>query len=333
MADPTMLVGNALGQFQQGQEFAQKMQTQDLANQETQARIPGIQGQSASLQAKGQVDSANIDQAIQATRSDLMAKMTGNDAKMMTDFGGQLGQFGAMLGQVPPPARAAAVAQYAARFGMNQDSPILQGLLKTDPEKLPDVIKTMGSSMVQMSSDYIKGAGLLGIKGQTATQVAGINAGAKIDAAKMRADSAELVANLNNASQEKRAEATNQLKIFLQNNKARSPGQLVAQLTQQYQETKDPEDLARLSQAIDVAQAVSQNPALTKMFQEQAVAGSVLGPSMPQTVPPPPANPTANFPTNKSQGPAGLPQGAKQIGTSKGKPVYELPDGRRIVAQ
>lgn len=333
MADYPMMVGNALGQFQQGQEFAQKLQTQDIANQEAQARLPGIQGQSASLQAKGQVDSANVEQAIQAGRSDLMAKMTGNDAKMMTDFGGQLGQFGAMLDRVPAPARAAAVSQYAARFGMGQDSPILQGLLKTDPEKLPEIIRTMGSSMVQMSSDYIKSSGLLGIKGQNAAQVAGINANSRADVAKMRADSAELVANLNNESQEKRAAAANQLKVFLQNNKARSPGQLVAQLMQQYQESKDPEDLQRLSQAIDVAQAVSQNPALTKLYQDQAVAGSVLGSSMPQTVPPPPSNPTANFPTNKSQGPAGLPQGAKQIGTSKGKPVYELPDGRRIVAQ
>lgn len=29
--------------------------------------------------------------------------------------------------------------------------------------------------------------------------------------------------------------------------------------------------------------------------------------------------------------PAGLPAGARQIGTSKGRPVYELPDGRRVV--
>lgn len=46
-----------------------------------------------------------------------------------------------------------------------------------------------------------------------------------------------------------------------------------------------------------------------------------------------PAAPTAApaAPAAKKAGPAALPAGAKQIGTSGGKPVYETPDGKRFI--
>lgn len=329
MADSPYMVGNALDQFQQGQLLKQKMETQDLANQTTQAQLPGVIGQSQTLAAQGQVAQQTLPETLQKVKSDLMTKMSDNDAKQMTNFGGQIAQFGSMLDQVPPPARMAVINQFASRFNVPSDSPLLQGLAKAPPDKLPELVKTMGSNMVQLSADYIKGAGLLGVKGQNAMGVAGINADAKRDVAEIGAKSRVDVAGLNNASAEKRAEAANQLKVYLLNNKARSPQQLVAQLMAQYQDSKDPEDLQRLSQAIDVAQAVSQNPQLAKLYQDQAVTGAVL-PGMPQTVPPPPANPTATFPTKNNQGLAGLPPGATRIGSSEGRDVYELPDGSRI---
>jgi hypothetical protein len=47
----------------------------------------------------------------------------------------------------------------------------------------------------------------------------------------------------------------------------------------------------------------------------------------------PPAAPAAIPPKPGASAPKGLPAGARQIGTSGGKPVYELPDGKRIIGQ
>lgn len=44
-----------------------------------------------------------------------------------------------------------------------------------------------------------------------------------------------------------------------------------------------------------------------------------------------PASSKTDKPKQADTAPAGLPQGAKQIGTSGGKPVYETPDGQRFI--
>ena len=344
MADSQYMVGNALDSVMAGQKFKQDMETQDLQNQMNQARLPGIVGQSQTLAAQGQVDQETLPQTIAAQRSKLMGQMSDSDAKQMTNMGGQIAQFGSMLDSMPGPARMAAITQFASKFGMDANSPLIQGLAKTDPDKLPEIVKTMGTNMVQTSADYLKNQGLLQQKGvnaantqqlknQGAAEVANIKGGYSVD-----------VANLNNASRENLAKFQAELRQQLQDTKAKSPGQYLAARLAEYQANpNDPDAKQRLDQAYQVVQGVSQNPALMKMFQEATVANNVLGNTAPNTIPQPNANPVAGFPTGPGAGggvtqqaapqASGLPPGAKQIGTSRGKPVYQLPDGRQVIQQ
>jgi len=341
MADSPYTVGNALDSFQLGQMNAQKLQTGDLQNQQLSAQLPGIVGQSQSLAAKGQVDQQTLPQAIDMIKSQTLSKMSDNDAKMTTNMGGQIAQFGAMLDSIPAPARAAAVAQFASKFNMPPDSPLMKGILATDPEKLPEAVKAIGTNMVQLSSDYIKNAGMLNIKGNNAVNAATVGANARRDVAGINAGSRLEVADLNNQSAEKRAQAANALRVQLQETKAKSPQQLVASRMQQFQSDPSQENRDLLQQSIDVAQSVTQNPQLMKLFQDASVGQSVL-PGLPNTVPQPQQNPAANFPTGPSapQAPAAaptatapkLPPGAKMVGTAGGVPVYEL-NGKRYKLQ
>ncbi|MES3041789.1 MAG: hypothetical protein V4730_11660 [Pseudomonadota bacterium] len=75
--------------------------------------------------------------------------------------------------------------------------------------------------------------------------------------------------------------------------------------------------------AMDAASA--QIEAATKKFRPDGAA-----PATPSPAPKPAAAPGTPAPA-KPAAPAGLPQGARQVGTSGGKPVYETPDGKRFI--
>lgn len=342
-------VGSAYNNTLQGQFDNQNLQSQDLSNQTSQAALPGIQGQSMSLQAKGQSDQANLPGAISQAKSDVMAKMSDNDAKMMTNMGGQLAQFGSMLENIPAPARAAAVTQFASRFNLPPDSPLLKGVLSSPPDKLPDVIKSMGTNMVQLSSDYTKQSGLVGQKVQGQVTVAQTRADAMRDSSNIRSMAQIDIAKLNTASKEKLAEFSANVKQQLQDTKAKTTDQLVAARTQQYQANPSPENQLALSQATQIKQAITQVPALAAAFQNASTGENILGSGMaPNTVPAPVQNPAASFPVSNlppgsapqpatSPAPAepGNPQAAPQSQTitvtmKNGKPSVGTQNGKDV---
>jgi hypothetical protein len=141
------------------------------------------------------------------------------------------------------------------------------------------------------------------------------------------------------------------LKIYLQQNKAVSPDQVVANLTKEYQAKiaagEDASDeLQRLDQANKIAVGLKQNPALQAQFQQATIANKVLGNDIaPNTTTTPDMNPTSKFPTQGHpvvapvphpvaptaggpQLPPGVPAGSTVVGTSGGKPVYKDPTGK-----
>jgi hypothetical protein len=78
-----------------------------------------------------------------------------------------------------------------------------------------------------------------------------------------------------------------------------------------------PKGTTPASYAMDIA--TQQIEMATKKFRPEGNA------------PAPTPNPAAAPKPAASAAPAGLPQGARQIGTSGGKPVFETPDGKRFV--
>lgn len=324
-------VGTGYANTLQGQFDNQNVQSQTLANQTSQAQLPGIQGQSMSQQASGQQAQANLPNAIAQAKSEALAHMSDNDAKMTTNMGGQIAQFGAMLENIPVPARAAAVTQFASRFNMTADSPLIKGLLQADPSQLPGVVKSLGTNMVQLSSDYTKQSGLVGQKVQGQITVAQTRADAARDAANIRETGQIDVAKLNVASKEELAKFSANVRQQLQDTKAKNTDQLVALRTQQYQANPTPETQMALDQATKIKQAVTQVPVLSKEFQDASTEQNILGSNMaPNTIPKPNPSPAMSFPTAGATQASPTPQpqtatpptGSKQVGTQGGKPVY-----------
>lgn len=324
--------GNAYANTLQGQFDSQNVQSESLQNQTTAAQLPGVVGNSQSLAAKGQLDASNLPNAIAEAKSNTLAKMSDNDAKMMTNMGGQISQFGAILNNIPAPARGAALTQFASKFNMDANSPLIKGLLEADPDKLPDVVKSMGGSMIQLSQDYVKQSGLVGQKVAGQVTVAQTRADALRDSANIRELGQLDIANVNNMSKENLAKFVANTKQQLQDTKAVSTDQLLAKRTQQYQENPNDQTKMALDQATKIKQAVTQFPALAAQFQQASTAQNILGDTMaPNTVPAPNQSPVSSFPTtntptgNIPAAPDTAPSAATksvQVGTQKGKPVY-----------
>lgn len=334
-ADQLSGVGSGYANGLQGQFDAQNAQSQSIANQTAQAQLPGIQGQSMSYQAAGQQAQANLPGAIAQAKSDVMSKMSDNDAKMMTNMGGQIAQFGSMLANIPAPARGAALTQFASRFNLPPDSPLLKGLLGANPDQMPDVVKSLGTNMVQLSSDYVKQSGLVGQKVGGQITVAQTRADALRDSANIRELGQLNIANVNNASKEDLAKFSANVRQQLQDTKSINTDQLLARRTQQYQDNPNEQTRMALDQATKIKQAVTQTPALAAQFQQATTTQNILGADVaPNTVPQPMQSPAGTFPvTNTPQGNGGgdlpippqnipTPQKATQVGTQGGKPVY-----------
>lgn len=94
---------------------------------------------------------------------------------------------------------------------------------------------------------------------------------------------------------------------------------------------QDPEKKAELMDAARFYERLSQTTMPAVAGQAGKIDPSSMLPDL-QTRP----NPSAFGGGTQPQAPKtynALPQGAKQIGTSKGKPVYQLPDGTRIIGE
>jgi hypothetical protein len=339
MALNDIMGGGQYDAFQQGQAQQQEQLQSLLKSQQMQAQLPGIQGQSQQQAAAGQLAQANMPQKIAQQSTDLNTKQTTDKLTQLQNFGSLTSQFGAVLNQVPPPARAQALTNFGAKIGIPEDHPIMQGLLSKDPNDMPQALSDMGTKIQQSTQAYIQQQALQQTKNAGTSNVAGIKAASAENVATTKADTSITVAGMNNTSKESIAANALKLKQVMFDNKVVSPDQLVAKRTQEYQANPTPEAKEALDQANQIATSLANNKGLFQAFQQANTTSSLL-PGVVNTIPQPGANPVANFPTPgqapiakpapqaSPQLPPGVPPGSTVVGTSGGKPVYKDPQGK-----
>lgn len=180
-------------QFNQGELQKQTLQNQfdaannplrvqqtGLQNQLTGAQIPGVAAQSNLSQDKAALSRATIGQQLEQAMAEHQGKLSDIQLKQISNAGQTYAQTGAMLSQLPGPARhAAARAVLGPLYHPEFD--------QMDPDALHEAVSTMGDFMNQASSKYILQQAGLGTKQQTAFGVADKEAAAKVQAAQVAA--------------------------------------------------------------------------------------------------------------------------------------------------
>lgn len=118
------------------------------------AELPGIQGTSQSLAAKGQMDKDTMSQMIAAKISALGVNMNEDQMKQMGMDGQRLASIGGAISSLPDAAKPAAFMQAWQKYGGDPNSTTAQALSQVPPDKLSDTLQGMGKGFALASADY-----------------------------------------------------------------------------------------------------------------------------------------------------------------------------------
>lgn len=159
-------------------------QQADLSNQTSAAALPGIIGQSQSLAAKGQLDSANMPDKIKAQQQELLSKMDEGQAKQLAAMGNKMGQIGGLLENVPPVLRQQYMQQVSQKFGLSG----MPDLSNVPQEELPATLQKMGKSMALATESWYQKQAELEQQEKASTERQKIASEGTVKAAQARAD-------------------------------------------------------------------------------------------------------------------------------------------------
>lgn len=258
---------------------------------------------------------------INKANSDFGVDMDTNRIKMMGGFGQKLATIGALLRDVPPPARLAAFQKFVADNGINlRDNPAAQQFLNTDPNELPGLLSNMGRNMIFSSADFITKQAQQKQQDDAAMARQKYSSDSSAGASRYAAD-----AGL------KRAEMTAQGKndFITSLRKAADP---VKQYSMLVTEAKRLESIDPDTSNLYTQMALQVQPAAEAKIKSATPGSADLGGMGIDTVPAPNISPPST-PKTSGRSLNSLPQGARQIGTSGGKPVYQTPDGKRFIGE
>lgn len=224
------------------------------------ARLPGIMGQSQSMQAQGQFDQNTISSKVQAELAKHKSQMSQSELEQMGTMGTKMMQAAQVIEQagVPPPQQAQAMSKILSEFGVDPSSSFVAPLLqKVDPRTLTTVMKQVGEGLAKTGTQFIQNSALAGqAEGARATEGAANRASQEKIASGQQATALE-VARINSAARMQAQQA----RADMQRNKPQSIDQAIAQLAQIPEEERTPAEQKALEQ-------------LSKQKLAQAAAGA-----------------------------------------------------------
>lgn len=164
----------------QRQMLPLELQGKQLSNQTAQAQIPGLQAQSEKQQLDTRFSRETLGPKIESELSKYKGQMSDSQLKELTNAGQAYMQAGPLLDRMPGVVTHAAAKQILGNFYRPEFDQI-------PANALGQVISHFGETMVAAQSKYVQQLGLLGAKNEGAKDVAGINANARVEAARIAA--------------------------------------------------------------------------------------------------------------------------------------------------
>lgn len=287
-----------------------------MANQFNQT---GLEANQADLKAK---TLANL-LTEQTMPLDVEAKRLANEGTGFTNM--KLGVEGRNAVALEPEAREAKRKELLKKATDDELQKLLSDAqldsLSGDPARMKRGENKRAASWAEIErrQKQADAVALENLKGDKARDVANIHAGATLGAARINADARKAAASAKSG-------ATSDIDALVDTGKV-PPARAAVALYNRAMKEQDPEVRTELISRAQIYERLAQTTAPAAQGQEGKVdikqyqvptrnAPSAIGaaPQAPRTI-------------NK------LPEGAKQIGTSGGKPVYQTPDGKRFIGE
>lgn len=162
------------------------------------AELPGIQGQSASLVARGNEDMQTMASNIAAKLSSAATRIGNDGMVQMGQDGEKLSHAAAIIANYPPALQKQMFLKAIQQYGGNVQSPMFQALMQAPDEGFQKAASTLGSGMALAGQKYAQESATAAthMQGQkdiaeghdkTSVRVAEITAASREAAAKARA--------------------------------------------------------------------------------------------------------------------------------------------------
>lgn len=162
------------------------------------AELPGIQGTSASLVAKGSEEMQTLSAKVAAKLSSLSTQIGADGMARQGQDGEKLAHLAKIVANYPPAMQKEVFAKGFAAYGGDVNSPIVRSILQVDPEHFQKAAETMGNGMALAGQKYQQESAIAksgqdsherigAANNRTSIEVAKINAASREAAAKARA--------------------------------------------------------------------------------------------------------------------------------------------------
>ena len=132
---------------QQGEMHPLEMQQRRIGNQMQEAQIPGIQAQNSITQDKASISRNTLPQQLEEAFAKHKGSMSDLQLKELNNAGQRYGQVGALLGNIPGPARAAAAKQLLGDLYRPEFD-------QYNPNELADTVSTIGEWMTKAGTKF-----------------------------------------------------------------------------------------------------------------------------------------------------------------------------------
>lgn len=292
------------------QKLPGQLEQTRIGNETSLAQLPGIRADSSLKEDKSNLSRATYDQQLDEMVKGYKFKDRERELKEIKDLGENYGKAGAILGQLPGPARRAYLKEKFSTI----DHPAFDQM---NPDQLVDALNKMGEMSAKASRQFM----LQAQKDEEAMAREREKSARSERAAQIRASVAQATKRAVDSKDPKKME---ELETLL---RAKALEAM----------TSDPETAQELNrQAEYIRQNRVATAAASRPPQAPQIDKAALGvPTVPQAVPQPAplpvpgqAAPIQNNPAAADPNMAKLPQGTKALGNG----IYQLPDGTKIKA-
>jgi hypothetical protein len=165
-------------------ELRQKQATLD----QMAAQLPGLQGQSASMVAKGVEDTSMLSSKMAAGLAKHMSQLGEEGITQMKQEGERAMQAAQVLQKYPPHMHKQIFTQLSQQYGGNPNGPVAKAILSIPDDQFLEGVKAMGEGMALATSQFTQTRTLKRDENESQERINARNNEAKVEAARLAAE-------------------------------------------------------------------------------------------------------------------------------------------------
>lgn len=178
------------------------------------AQLPGLQGQSASMVAKGVEDTSGLAQKLALNLEKISGQIGEEGMKKLKQEGERALQAAAAMANLPPHTHKQVFQQFSQQFGGDPNSPMSKAILAMPDAEFAKGLKALGEGMALASSKFIQDTSLKKQENDSQEKINKQNNDARLEAERIKAEARAKAEGIRAASRQQGLSFEKQLNLL-----------------------------------------------------------------------------------------------------------------------